>query len=78
MPPIDGLQLIAPSVSRLCVMQQRPASHARRSQRSLGAGMAATDDDHVETVRKEHGQSAFLARGENPEKSGILRQFSER
>ena len=28
--------------------QQRGAAHARRSQRSLGAGMAAADDDDVE------------------------------
>jgi hypothetical protein len=42
--------------------QQRLASHARCSQRRLGAGMAATDDDDVETVRKEHKRRAFSAR----------------
>jgi hypothetical protein len=37
--------------------QQGLHSHARRSQRRLGAGMAAANDNHLETVRKEHGQS---------------------
>ena len=50
MPPIDGLQLIWPSVSMLCVSSSVRAAHARRGQRGLGAGMAAADDDHVESL----------------------------
>jgi hypothetical protein len=42
MPPIEGLQL---DVVR---EQQRGAAHARRSERGLGAGVAAADDDDVE------------------------------
>ena len=34
--------------------EQRAPAHARRRERGLGAGMAAADDDHVETRRKIH------------------------
>jgi hypothetical protein len=81
MPPIDGLQLIAPSVSRLCVSSSVLHSHARCSQRRLGAGMAATDDNDVETVRKEHGQSdlRFYAQITGLRKrAAILLQFAEK
>ena len=46
MPPIEGLQLIA---ERLDVVrqQQRLAAHARGGERGLGAGMAAADDDDI-------------------------------
>ena len=34
--------------------QQSRCPHARRGERSLGAGMTATDNDHVEMSRKKH------------------------
>ena len=34
--------------------QQRGAAHPGGRQRGLGAGMAATDDDHLETLREVH------------------------
>ena len=34
--------------------QQRRRTHPRRGERSLGAGVAATDDDDVEMSRKLH------------------------
>ena len=49
--------------------QQRAAAHARRGQRGLGAGMAATDDDHVELPRVEHGV-AFVERGRHAQPRG--------
>jgi hypothetical protein len=52
MPPIDGLQLIAPSVSRLCVSSSVFAPCARCGKRSFGAGMAAADNNDIETGGK--------------------------
>ena len=49
MPPIDGLHDIWPSVSMLCVSSSVARAHPRRGERRLGAGMAAADDDHIET-----------------------------
>jgi hypothetical protein len=34
--------------------QQRIRTHARRGERSFGAGMAAADDDHIETGGIKH------------------------
>ena len=41
--------------------QQRLAAHAGRGQCGLGAGMAAADDDDVESLRVEHGGGQRLA-----------------
>jgi hypothetical protein len=49
MPPIAGLQLIAPTVSTLCVSSSVRAPRAP-SERGLGAGVAAADHDHVVLV----------------------------
>ena len=38
--------------------QQGFHAHARAGQRRLGAGVAATDHDYIETVRKLHGKFA--------------------
>ena len=43
--------------------QQRARSHARSRQRGLGAGMATADDDHVEFVGVQHGNSEGLGHG---------------
>ena len=45
MPPIDGLQLICPSVSMLCVSSSVAAPMRAAASANLGAGMAAADDD---------------------------------
>jgi hypothetical protein len=39
MPPMDGLQLIWPRVSMLCVSSRVSRAHAGRRQRRLGAGL---------------------------------------
>ena len=39
--------------------EQRAPSHARRSKGSLGAGVAATDDDDVEILGRLHGEANF-------------------
>ena len=41
--------------------QQRAAAHPRRSQTGLGAGVAAANDDDIETIRVVHG--VFSSRG---------------
>ncbi len=46
-----GLQLIWPRF-HIVAEQQGLHAHACRCQRSLGAGMAAADNDHVKTGRK--------------------------
>ena len=63
MPPIDGLQLIWPSVSMLCVSSSVRAAHARGGQRGLGAGMATADDDDVELLGIEHVGRFSMRRG---------------
>jgi hypothetical protein len=50
MPPIDGLQLIAPERVEVVREQQGLRAHARTGQRRLGAGMAATDHNDIKTV----------------------------
>ena len=66
MPPIDGLQLIWPSVSMLCVSSSVVRAHARRGERGLGAGVAAADDDDVEFFGVQHGRGRRdRARGPN-------------
>ena len=52
MPPIDGLQLICPSVSMLCVSSSVALPMRADGERGLGAGMAAADHDDVEFSRK--------------------------
>ena len=63
MPPMAGLQLMAPEGLDALRQQQRAAAHARGSQRGLGAGMAAADDDDVEMLGKTHGASVRASRG---------------
>lgn len=55
--------------------QQRLDAHARAGKRCFGAGMAATDHDHVEAVRKLHGKSVKFGCAEGMR---ILRQSAEK
>jgi hypothetical protein len=54
--------------------QQGVRARPRRGQRSFGAGMAAADDDDIETGGIKHG-GAVLQRGIGPR---ILRQGAEK
>jgi hypothetical protein len=48
MPPMLGVAAHLPQRLDVVRQQQRGAAHARGGQGSLGAGMAAADDDDVE------------------------------
>ncbi len=39
--------------------QQRARAHARGGERGFGAGMAAADDDHVETIGEIHSEEHY-------------------
>ena len=54
--------------------QQCLAPHAGRSQRRLGAGMAATDDDNVKNIRELHG---FCACANSAEKALMILQMRD-
>jgi hypothetical protein len=75
MPPIDGLQLIAPSVSS-CASAAAYSPRPRRGERSFGAGMAAADNNDIETFGIKHGIGKLLEI--SGERGRILRQFAEK
>ena len=63
MPPIAGLQLICPERLDALGEQQRARTHARGGQRRLGAGVAAADDDHVDSCGAKRIRLAYRRRG---------------
>ena len=74
MPPIDGLQLICPSVSIECVSSRVDAPMRADGERGLGAGVAAADDDDVEMSRKLHAGPAregrlYFSRAQSPRRA---------
>ena len=54
MPPMAGLQLICPSVSKFCVSSSVRTPMRAAAKRGLGAGVAAADDDATEAGRIVH------------------------
>ena len=54
MPPIDGLQLICPSVSMLCVSSSVLQPMRADASAASVPGMAAADDDDIEFLGIEH------------------------
>ena len=62
MPPIDGLQLICPSVSMLWVSSSVLQPMRADGEGGFGAGVAAADDDDVEFFGIEHGVGAVAGR----------------